>query len=127
MRLRVAVVEDDQEFMNAFISVLTSEFEIVGTFSDGNSALAALAAIKLDVAVLALQLPDTDGIELTRRIKQNGNHFAIVICSVVRDQDITEAAFNSGASGYVWKDRIASELVLAVKCAAKGKRFCSKL
>lgn len=124
VKLRVAVVDDAPDFMNALVSLLSGEFEIVATAVDGKSAKSILEA-NPDVAVLDLHLPDTDGIQLTRRFAQNSPGIAVVICSVVKDQDVMNAALEAGALAYVWKERVASELIPAIKSAAEGQRFTS--
>jgi DNA-binding NarL/FixJ family response regulator len=121
----VAVVDDSPDFMNALVLLLSGEFEIVLTAVDGESALQSVIGVSLDVAVLDLHLPDTNGIQLTRQLAQNSHAVAVVICSVVKDQDVMNAALEAGALAYVWKDRIASELIPAVKSAAEGQRFTS--
>jgi DNA-binding NarL/FixJ family response regulator len=125
MKLRVAVVDDTPDFMSALVSLLSGEFEIVLTAVDGESALRSIVGVSLDVAVLDLHLPDTNGIQLTRRLVQNLHTLAVVICSVVKDQEVMNAALEAGALAYVWKDRIASDLIPAIKSAAEGQRFTS--
>jgi len=126
VKLRVAVVDDTPDFLSALVSLLSSEFEIVATAVDGKSAESFLEA-NPDVAVLDLHLPDTDGIQLTRRLAQISPGIAVVICSVVKDQDVMLAALEAGALAYVWKDRMASDLILAIKSAAEGQRFTSTI
>jgi len=125
MKLRVAVVDDTPDFMSALVSLLSGEFEIVLTAVDGESALRSIVGVSLDVAVLDLHLPDTNGIQLTRRLVQNSPTVAVVICSVVKDQDVMNAALEAGALAYVWKDRMATDLISAIKSAAEGQRFTS--
>jgi DNA-binding NarL/FixJ family response regulator len=125
VRLRVAVVDDEPNFLNAFVHLLGSEFEVVATARDGKSALQSIIEAKPDVAILDLQLPDTNAIELTRNLTQNSHHVAVVICSVIKDPDVMDAALDAGASAYVWKDRMASDLIAAVRSAAEHRRFIS--
>jgi DNA-binding NarL/FixJ family response regulator len=49
----------------------------------------------------------------------------VVLCSVEDDPELVNAAFEAGASGYVWKNRIACELNSAVRLAATGRQFTS--
>ena len=125
VRLRIAVVDDEPNFLNAFVHLLGSEFEVVATARDGKSALQSITEAKPDVVVLDLQLPDTNAIELTRNLTQNSHHVAVVICSVIKDQDVMNAALEAGAAAYVWKDRMASDLIAAVRSAADHQRFIS--
>ncbi len=126
VKLRIAVADDEPGFLNLFVSMLQVEFDVIAASPDGKSALESISAMKPDVAVLDLQLPVFNGIELMRRL-QNANHrLAVVICSVVKDPDVVKAALEAGASAYVWKERIATDLVQAVKSAAAGRQFVSE-
>jgi DNA-binding NarL/FixJ family response regulator len=126
VKLRVAVVDDSPDFLSALVSLVSSEFEIVATAVDGKSAQSILEA-NPDVAVLDLHLPDTDGIQLSWLLAQKSPDIAVVICSVIKDQDVMYAALEAGALAYVWKDRIASDLIQAIKSAAEGQRFTSTI
>ncbi len=125
MGLRVAIADDEPTFLRMFVAMLDHDFEIVATATDGHSAWASISDSRPDVVILDLQLPHLNGIELTHRLKSSGNHVNIVICSVINDPDIIEAVLQAGASGYVWKERIATDLVIAIKAAADGQQFVS--
>jgi DNA-binding NarL/FixJ family response regulator len=123
--LRVVVADDEPRLLEAIVTTLACDFEITGTAMDGQTLLQRISEKQPDVVVVDLGLPDINGLEITRRVVQNGGCTAVVICSVEKDPELVNAALEAGASCYVWKDRIACELNSAVRLAATGKQFTS--
>ena len=125
MRLRIVVVDDSASFLDKFVSVLGAEFDVVATAMDGKSALENIRSCRPDVVVLDLEMPLLNGIEVTRELAKQHPSPAIVICSVESDPEVVEAAQQAGALGYVFKSRVAKDLVEAVKSVARGQSFIS--
>ena len=78
-----------------------------------------------DVLVLDLEMPELNGIDVTRNLTNPYTGPRAIICSVETDPEIVEAALSAGALGYVFKSRIEIDLVLAVKSVARGQCFVS--
>jgi DNA-binding NarL/FixJ family response regulator len=125
MKLRIVLADDNQEFLAKFSSLLGTEFDIVATASDGKSALERIQAFEPDVAVLDLEMPFLNGIEVTRELMKHSSSSAIVICSVETDAETVQAAREAGARGYVYKSRITRDLLVAVRAIARGESFVS--
>jgi DNA-binding NarL/FixJ family response regulator len=70
-------------------------------------------------------MPGLNGIEITKELAKDPLSPAVVICSVENDPEIVEAARQAGALGYVFKARVAEDLIAAVKSAADGQSFVS--
>ena len=125
MKLRIAVADDNEDFLNELISVLEAEFDVVVTARDGKSALASIRSCSPDVVVLDVEMPGLNGIEVTRELSKHAPRPAVVICSVECDPEIIEAAREAGALGYVFKTRVRKDLVTAVKSVVRGQTFVS--
>lgn len=125
MRLRIVVVDDSASFLDKFVSVLGAEFDVVATAMDGKSALESIRSCRPDVVVLDLEMPVLNGIEVTKKLAKDSPCPAIVICAIESDPEVVEAARQAGALGYVFKSRVARDLVEAVKSAARGQSFIS--
>jgi DNA-binding NarL/FixJ family response regulator len=125
MKLRITVADDNPEILTAIVAVLSQEFEVVATASDGRSALKHIQGLTPAVAVLDLNMPELNGIQIIREIVRQHLECKVVICSVETDPELIEAARRAGALGYVFKPRINRDLVTAVKCAASGTPFFS--
>lgn len=125
MRLRITVADDNAEILSVIVSLLSQEFEVVATARDGHSALEHIQRLTPAVAVLDLNMPGLNGIQITMAILQQNLESNVIICSVESDPELIEAAQKAGALGYVLKARINRDLVAAVRCAASGKFFVS--
>ena len=125
MKLRIVVADDNTAFLARILSVVATEFEIVATAADGRSALECIRLLRPNVAVLDLEMPGLNGIEVTKELTKAPSSPAVVICSVENDPEIVEAARQAGALGYVFKARVAEDLIVAVKSAADGRSCVS--
>jgi DNA-binding NarL/FixJ family response regulator len=125
MKLRILVADDNARFLRKTASILETEFDVVATAADGQAALEGVRNCGADVAVLDLEMPLLNGIAVTCELRRSGSDVKVIICSVETDAEIVEAALEAGAMGYVFKSRIETDLVQAVRSAAGGKSFVS--
>jgi DNA-binding NarL/FixJ family response regulator len=125
MKLRIIVADDNPKMLEQVVLLLRDEFDVVATAADGGSARECIQRYKPDVAVLDLVMPQINGIELAREMSRNGNPTPVIICSVENDPEAIEAARSAGALGYVFKPRMARDLIPAVKSVAAGRPFTS--
>jgi DNA-binding NarL/FixJ family response regulator len=125
MKLKVVAADDNSEFLRRLKSLLSAEFEVVCIAANGQVALECVERYQPEVAVLDLEMPVLNGIEVTKELRKQGSNTAVVICSVETDPETVDAAQNAGALGYVFKTRITEDLTNAVKCAAAGELFVS--
>ena len=125
MKLRIVIADDNKKVLIALVSVLSPEFDVIATATDGRSALNQIQCLRPAVAVLDLNMPELNGIEVTREIARLRLTSAVVICSVESDPELIAAARGAGALGYVLKPRLNRDLIAAVKSAASGESFVS--
>lgn len=125
MKIRVAVADDNPKMLQALVAALPPELEVVATATDGRSALEQIRALQPSVAVLDLNMPELNGIEIIREIKHQRLACEVVICSVESDSDIIGAGLDAGALGYVLKPAMNRDLGTAVQCVARGQFFTS--
>jgi len=112
----IALVDDDKNILASVSLLLEQEGYHVRTFTDGASALTALSASPPDLAILDIKMPRMDGLELLRRLRQNGDLPVIFLTS--KDEEIDELmGLNAGADDYIRKpfsQRLLLERVRAV-------------
>ena len=125
MKLRVTVADANRDFLTHIVSLLQSEFEVIATATDGESALKLICKHRPDVAVLDLRLPGINGMEIMKQTGNCGSRPSFVMCTIENDPDFVDAASRAGARGYVLKNRIATDLIAAVKAVAAGDCFVS--
>ncbi len=122
-KVRIIVADDNPAFLQKLVSLLSAEFDIVATAGDGESAMRAIHSHKPDLAVLDLEMPLLNGIQITQQLGKNNTR--AVICSTETDPEIVQAARQAGALAYVFKLRIERDLILALKSALDCKFFVS--
>ncbi len=127
MNIRVLLVEDHRMVREALCGVLNqvSDIEVVGEAGDAHSALEQAAALKPDVVVLDIRLPDLNGIEVAARLRDAGNKAKVVALSGFSDKRFVTAMLQSGASAYVTKSAAGTELVRAIRAVAADQGYFS--
>lgn len=96
--------------------------ELVAEATDGREALALIAAMRPDVAVLDHRMPGLSGVEVSAqlRLQPESSRTAIVLLSAFEDAEIVAAAIGAGASGYLGKTASPAEICAAVECVGRG-------
>lgn len=125
MKLRIVVADDNALFLHKIASILEVEFDVVARVADGRAAVEAARKYNPDVAVLDLEMPLLNGIDVARELAQQQPSPRVLICSVETDPEIVEASLQAGALGYVFKARLEADLLSAVKSVAQGQQYVS--
>jgi DNA-binding NarL/FixJ family response regulator len=125
MRASVLLADDHEEFLPVVRRLLEPEFEVVETVRDGVAAIEAIARLGPDILVLDLSMPLMDGIEVARSLRASGARAKIIFLTVHGDSDYARVALAIGASGYVVKYRLASDLLPALRESLAGRIFVS--
>ncbi|MEV4129580.1 response regulator transcription factor [Nocardia sp. NPDC049707] len=121
--IRVFLV-DDHEIVRRGIGdliALEEDLEVVGEASTFSQALARIPALRPDVAVLDVRLPDGNGIELCRELLSANPALRCLILTSFTDEQAMLNAILAGASGYVVKDITSLELIDAIREVGAGK------
>ncbi|MEU1522179.1 response regulator [Nocardia rhamnosiphila] len=121
--VRVFLVDDHEIVRRGVADLIDAEtdLEVVGEAANVSQALARIPALRPDVAVLDVRLPDGNGIELCRELlSANTGLRCLMLTSFTDDQAMLDAIL-AGASGYVVKDITSLELVRAIREVAAGK------
>jgi DNA-binding NarL/FixJ family response regulator len=108
------LVDDHPHVLAAFGRLLSSSCEVVGSVSNGRDAIEAVMTLRPDVLVADLMMPEMDGLEVCRRVKQALPETAVVIVTAFDDAQVQNAAFEAGASAFVPKHAAADALVRTV-------------
>src|SRR6185295_6810731 len=122
---RILFADDHDGMRDRVKRHLEREFEILGTVEDGHALLEAAARLHPDVCLLDISMPVLNGIETATRLRRSGSTAKIVFLTIHEDTDFLEAALKAGASGYVVKRRMESDLRPAIIEAMAGRTFVS--
>ena len=116
--IRVLIADDSVAICDSLASLLNpaSGFRAVGLASDGLEVVEKARKLLPDVVIMDAQMPNTDGVEATRHIKQTVPSVGILLFSVFTDY--LEAGIAAGADGYLMKDCELNELFAELKCIA---------
>jgi DNA-binding NarL/FixJ family response regulator len=123
MSIRIVIAED-QDLIRRSLRVLleqTPDFAVVGEAGNGREAVAKAHALKPDVVLMDIGMPELNGIEATARILAEVPGTRVVMLSSHDDQGVVLRAVRSGARGYVLKTATADELAAAVRAVARGE------
>jgi DNA-binding NarL/FixJ family response regulator len=122
------VIVDDHPIVRVGMRAVLDTADDIVILAEGDSGSAALHLVsqhRPDVLVLDVNLPDMDGLEVTRRLRAQGVPTAILILTVQDDNPTIFGLLESGAAGYVLKDEALEMLVGAVRAVAQGKSWLS--
>jgi DNA-binding NarL/FixJ family response regulator len=124
-KIRVVLADDHREVIAKIRGVLGDEFEVVEAVVNGIQAVSAVLALDPDVFVTDISMPLLDGLQAARRIQNVNQRVKIIFVTIHEDRDFIAAAFSAGATGYVTKRRLSTDLVCAIQEALKGHTFVS--
>jgi DNA-binding NarL/FixJ family response regulator len=121
--IRVFLLDDHEVVRRGVHDLLDAEpdIEVVGEASTADHALARGPALRPDVAVLDVRLPDGDGITVCRELRSAMPELACLMLTSFDDDDALLDAIMAGAAGYVLKQIKGSDLVSAVRTVASGQ------
>ncbi|MCB9419942.1 MAG: response regulator transcription factor [Ardenticatenaceae bacterium] len=125
MAIRV-LIADDHILLRAGLRALlntSDDFKVIGEASDGTEALKLAAELKPDVVLMDMNMPGCGGMEATHLLRQKHPDINVLILTVHEDKSLLQEALRVGASGYILKRALESELVNSLKAVARGDMY----
>ena len=124
MTIQIMIAEDQAMVRQALVALLGLEpdIEVVAQAATGDEALAMARKHQPDVAVLDIEMPGRNGIEVARQLHQDEFAGQIVIVTTFGRPGYLRAAMAAGASGFLLKDSPAAQLAEAIRRVARGER-----
>ena len=124
---RVIIADDHPIFRSGLRQVLAAHdtVRIVDEVSDGESALRSIESSKPDVAVLDIDMPKKNGLEVVEALHEKNLDVPVIFLTMYNDREMFDKAMDIGVRGYVLKESAAREIVEAVQLVADGKYYVS--
>jgi two-component system, NarL family, response regulator LiaR len=122
-RIRVLIVDDHpmvRKGLSAFLEVIPG-LEEVGVAANGAEAIRLGRKCEPDVILMDLVMPEVDGVEAIRRIKETQPHVKIIAMTSFQEEELVRRAFEAGATSYLMKDVSLENLEAAIRAAHHGE------
>jgi DNA-binding NarL/FixJ family response regulator len=124
---RVLLADDHDIVIEGLRRVLNHpDIEIVGVVKDGRSLLGAAEQIHPDIIVTDVTMPQLNGIDAARQIRESNLDVKIIFLTMHPDAAFAAEALAAGGSGYVLKNSAADDLLTAIREAAEGRTYVTK-
>jgi DNA-binding NarL/FixJ family response regulator len=125
-KIRVLLADDHEAILTKVRGLLGEDFDIVTTVRNGRDAVSEVKRLRPDVLVIDISMPVLNGLEAVSQLQSFSCGTKIVILTVHADPEIVSAALHLGASGYVAKEQITTDLIPAIRECLQGGRYVSR-
>ncbi len=125
-KTRVLLADDHQTVLQRVCEVLADDFDVVGTVNNGRDAVVTALRLSPDVLVMDISMPILNGLQAAQQLRAAKVKTKLVFLTVHTDCDFVNAALAAGASGYVTKSDLATDLIPAIQEALAGRVYISK-
>ncbi|MBZ4044142.1 response regulator [Flavobacterium hibisci] len=129
-KIRIHLADDHLVLIDGLINLLStvSEFEIVGSSSNGLNIFDEVTTNNAHILILDLSMPEKDGIEVLKEFQQKGYPCKVIILSSYDDLKIIREVMNLGASGYLTKKCAGENIIEAIEVVNEGQEyFCNSV
>ncbi|CAN5903161.1 response regulator transcription factor [soil metagenome] len=122
------VADDHPLFLKGLINTLKDEpgFTILGSANDGKTALQEIKMLQPHVAILDLDMPAMNGIEVAKLLLKEQTAIRVIILSMHKEADIIKAAMALGIHAYIFKDDAVLDLVNGIRTVMNGEVYISE-
>jgi DNA-binding NarL/FixJ family response regulator len=124
-RPRVLVADDHRAMLDSLVRLLSRDFDVVATVTDGLAAVTEAEHLEPDLLVLDIAMPGLNGIAAAARLKEHGSTAKVVFVTNMRDREFVQESLALGDVGFVFKDRLVADLLPAIRQVLSGQAFVS--
>jgi DNA-binding NarL/FixJ family response regulator len=126
-QIRLLIADDHPIVRNGLSFKLNQDarFKIVAEAGDGETALSLIQEMQPDIAILDIDMPKLDGLQVARKIAESDLNTKTILLTLHRDEDFFRTAMEIGAKGYCLKENAAEEIVAGVQAVADGRTYVS--
>lgn len=124
-RPRVLIADDHPVMLQSLVRLLANDCDIVATARDGLAAVDAAEQNSPDVLVLDVSMPGMGGIAAAAHLSRRGSPARFVFVTMHHDRECVEESMALGHVGFVIKDRLATDLIPAIRAVLRGEPYIS--
>lgn len=126
-KIRILLADDHSVVRQGFSAILRTQddMDVIAEASNGREAIDKALALKPDVIVMDVAMPELNGIEATRRIQEEAPRSRILALSMHKDAVYVREILRAGARGYLLKDAVDTDFLSAVRAVARGDGYIS--
>ncbi|HEV3219638.1 MAG TPA: response regulator transcription factor [Candidatus Acidoferrales bacterium] len=124
-KVRILIADDHELVRRGIRGLLHARpgWKVVGEAANGREAVEKATRLKPDVVIIDVTMPDLDGLQATRMIRDANPDMRVVVLTMHESDQMVRRVLDAGARGYVLKSDLAPHLVKAVKDVSAGKLF----
>jgi DNA-binding NarL/FixJ family response regulator len=124
-KLRILIADDHALVRQGAKVVIQARqgWKVVGEAANGREAVQKAIALKPDVVVVDIGMPELDGVEVARQIREGVPSTKVLVLTMHESDQMVKRALDAGALGYILKSDLTECLARAVKAVSEGKRF----
>ena len=122
----MVLADDYQPIVARVRGILDEAFEVIGTAENGNVAVDLVLTLDADLLITDISMPVVNGFQAAERLQMANCRARIVFLAIHEEEAYVRAAFAAGASAYVLKSRLLTDLIPAIREALLGSRFVSQ-
>lgn len=125
--IRILLADDHPIYREGLRKILGNEpsFEVVAEAGNGEEALRRIRELQPQVALLDVNMPGLDGLDVARACRGERLACALIFLTMHRDETLLQEAIATGVRGYVLKESVADEIIQAVRTVAGGGDYLS--
>jgi len=124
-QIKILTVDDHPILREGIASIIQGEKDmvVVGEASNGREAIEVFRVKRPDVTLMDLQMPDLNGIDAIATIRQEHPQARIIVLTTYEGDVLARRALKAGATGYILKDMIRTELLEAIRTVHLGRKY----
>jgi DNA-binding NarL/FixJ family response regulator len=125
--IKIIIADDHPIFREGIEGIINKDknYKIIASCGNGIDAFEKIEQLKPDIAILDIDMPKMNGLDIARKLNESKNPCEIIILTIYKDKEYFNEALDLGIKGYLVKDCIANELVECIEYIRQGKHYIS--